>query len=94
MVLVPQEAARIRIPLRPAVDAAHLEHVDSLLATGAVEDAFAAGDEKVLGSMTGMTPELTSWIRDGADELRRWRSKRRLPGDDTAQSDGVLVRVS
>lgn len=77
MVMVPREAGNIRVPTGLEVDAEHLYRVSKLLSSGMVEDAYKAGDEKVLVSQLGLSAEDTEIIRNGVEILAHWRTSAR-----------------
>ncbi|MFN2588812.1 MAG: N-6 DNA methylase [Actinomycetota bacterium] len=77
LVLVPNEARKVRIAPLDETSSDHLPHVDRLLRARRLKDSYSAGNKPVLQRRCGLTRTEVSLIEEGVDTLRRWRSGRR-----------------
>lgn len=80
MVMVPQEAGNVRLPARVAADGDHLAAVDTCLRAGRTDDAYRAGDTRILTEQLGLTGHEVELIRGGIDTLTHWRTSARPNG--------------
>ena len=79
MVLVPNEASKIRLPSRVQVDSRHLATIEDSLRSGNAAAAYSLGDDAVLVKQMRLTDDDVTLIRQGAETLARWRTSSR-PG--------------
>jgi pantoate kinase len=73
LIIIPGEADKVRLP--SAAGTAHLAEVDAALRTGDIAGAYAIGDRHVLRSDAGLSDAEIELLREGVDQLRRWRER-------------------
>jgi adenine-specific DNA-methyltransferase len=73
LIIIPGEADKVRLP--SAAGTAHLAEVDAALRTGDIAGAYAIGDRHVLRSDARLSDAEIELLREGVDQLRRWRER-------------------
>ncbi|MGD9571379.1 MAG: N-6 DNA methylase [Thermoleophilia bacterium] len=80
MVLVPNEAGRVRVPRVRSAPPGHVAAIHELSRQGLAEEAFRVGDRSVLESAMGLDRTEIELVREGVAQLRRWRTSMRGEG--------------
>ncbi len=73
-VLVPREAAAVRLIRKVQSNKVVLARIDRALRDGDIGAAYECGDEHSLRKQLRLTPRAVELIRDGVTTLRRWRT--------------------
>jgi methylase of polypeptide subunit release factors len=79
MVLVPREAGHVRLARTPDLGERHLDEIDRRLRAERYDDAFAVGDDAVLGCRLGLSIADVDRLRAASAELAWWRTGSRGP---------------
>lgn len=80
------DASSLRLPRVAHATPGHLQRVSTCLAARQPLEAFALGDEPVLQSQLGLTPEHVALVRRSVAELATWRTAYRSPPVSTLAS--------
>ena len=73
-VMVPREAASVRILRNVKASQRLIHQIDSALKSGNVSQAYQCGDDAMLKSAVGISRNEVDLIREGVETLRGWRN--------------------